>query len=70
VVVVSRDAINHYSPVIVVCPLTDASHITKLYPSDVQVIAPEDGLTKGFGDPYRASAGHRREPSAEALERA
>ncbi len=46
VVVGSRDAINRYSPVIVVCPLTNASHITKLYPSDVRVVAPEGGLAK------------------------
>ena len=46
VVVVSRDAINNYSPVIVICPLTDASHVTKSYPSDVQVVAPEGGLAK------------------------
>ncbi len=45
-VVVSREAINRHSPVIVVCPLTDAAHIAKLYPSDVRVQAPEGGLAK------------------------
>jgi mRNA interferase MazF len=30
----------------VICPLTDASHVTKLYPNDVQVVAPEGGLAK------------------------
>ena len=45
-VVVSRDALNRHSPVIVICPLTDAAHVPKLYPSDVQVKAPEGGLTK------------------------
>ncbi len=45
-VVVSRDAINQASPVIVVCPLTDAHHISRPYPSDVLVKAPEGGLTK------------------------
>lgn len=45
-VVVSRDAINRASPVIVVCPLTDARHVPRLYPSDVPVKAPEGGLTK------------------------
>ena len=45
-VVVSRDAINQASPVIVVCPLTDARHISRPYPSDVLVKAPEGGLTK------------------------
>ena len=45
-VVVSRDAINRYSPVIVICPLTDVSRVTRLYPSDAQVVAPEGGLAK------------------------
>ena len=45
-VVVSRNAINQASPVIVVCPLTDARHVSRPYPSDVLVKAPEGGLTK------------------------
>jgi mRNA interferase MazF len=45
-VVVSRDAINKYSPVIVICPLTDAAHVPKLYPSDVPIHAPEGGLAQ------------------------
>jgi mRNA interferase MazF len=45
-VIVSRDSINRVSPVIVVCPLTDAQHVAKLYPSDVLVEHPEGGLTK------------------------
>jgi mRNA interferase MazF len=45
-VIVSRDAINQASPVIVVCPLTNARHIQRLYPSDVLVKAPEGGLIK------------------------
>lgn len=45
-IVVSRDAINRHSPVIVICPLTDAAHVPKLYPSDVLVKAPEGGLAK------------------------
>ncbi len=46
VVIVSREAINRYSPVVVICPFTDAAHVPRLYPSDVQVAAPEGGLTK------------------------
>lgn len=45
-VVVSRDAINRHSPVIVICPLTDAARVPKLYPSDVRIQAPEGGLSK------------------------
>jgi mRNA interferase MazF len=44
VVVVSRDAINRHSPVVVICPLTNAAHVPRLYPSDVSVHAPEGGL--------------------------
>jgi len=43
-VIVSRDAINRNSPVVVVCPLTRASHVSRLYPSDVLVRAPEAAL--------------------------
>lgn len=43
-VIVSRDAINRYSPVIVICPLTSATNVQRLYPSDVLVTAPEGGL--------------------------
>ena len=43
-VIVSRDAINRHSPVVVICPLTDASHVKRLYPSDVLIQAPEGGL--------------------------
>ena len=45
-VIVSRDAINQASPVIVVCPVTDAKHISRPYPSDVPVRAPKGGLSK------------------------
>lgn len=45
VVVVSRDAINRYSAVVLVCPLVDIASVRKSYPSDVPVRAPEGGLT-------------------------
>lgn len=45
-VIVSRNAINEHSPVVVVCPMTDAAHVPKPYPSDVFVKAPEGGLIK------------------------
>lgn len=45
-VIVSRNTINRYSPVVVICPLTGASHVSRLYPSDVLVRAPEGGLKK------------------------
>ncbi len=43
-VIVSRNSINRASPVIVVCPVTSASNVTRFYPSDVLVQAPEGGL--------------------------
>ncbi len=50
VVLVSRDAINRHSAVVLVCPLVDArdprtGEPFTLYPSDVAVRAPEGGLT-------------------------
>ena len=44
VVVVSRDAINRFSPVVVICPITDAANKTKVYPSHVRVPASAGGL--------------------------
>lgn len=61
-VIVSRDAINRYGPVVVVCPMTDAAHVPKPYPSDVSVKAPEGGLTKDsvvLTSQVRAVAKHR-----------
>jgi len=43
-VIVSRNTINRYSPVVVICPLTSAHHLHRLYPSDVLVKAPEGGV--------------------------
>ena len=45
VIIVSRNAINQYSPVIVVVPLTDAANLKRTYPSDVLIRQPEGGLT-------------------------
>jgi mRNA interferase MazF len=45
VVVVSRDAINRSSPVIVIVPCTDAANKTKVYPSHVRFKAGTSGLT-------------------------
>lgn len=61
-VIVSRNAINQYSPVVVVCPMTDAAHVPKLYPSDVLIKAPEGGLAKDsviLTAQIRAVAKHR-----------
>lgn len=46
VLVVSRDAINQNSPVVVVVPITDAAHKARLYPSHVRLSAGSGGLTK------------------------
>lgn len=45
VIIVSRNAINHNSPVIVVVPLTDAANVRRDYPNNVPIPAGEGGLT-------------------------
>ena len=45
VVIVSRDAINRYSSVIVVVPLTKASNIKRQYPNNVLIDEGSGGLT-------------------------
>jgi mRNA interferase MazF len=44
VVVVSRDALNKFSPVVVVCSITNAANKKKIYPSHVKVAAGMGGL--------------------------
>jgi mRNA interferase MazF len=44
IVVVSRDALNKFSPVVVICSITDAANKTKFYPSHVRVPAGTGGL--------------------------
>jgi len=46
VVVVSRDAINRSSSVVVVVPLTGRENKSRLYPSHVEIRAEEGGLQK------------------------
>jgi len=45
VVIVSRNAINRFSPVIVVVPFTNAANVKRDYPSNVYVARGEGGLT-------------------------
>jgi len=45
VVIVSRDAINRHSPVIVIVPLTKASNVKRTYPNNVFIDAKIGGLT-------------------------
>lgn len=45
VVVVSRDALNRFSPVVVVCSITDAANKKKIYPGHVKVASGTGGLT-------------------------
>ncbi len=45
VIVVSRDAINKSSPVIVVIPCTDAANKSRVYPSHVRLAVGAGGLT-------------------------
>src|SRR5271157_5756436 len=45
VVVVSRDAINKFSPIVVIAPITDAANKKKVYPSHVKVPSGMGGLS-------------------------
>jgi mRNA interferase MazF len=45
VIVVSRDAINQYSSVIVVVPVTSAKNVKRNYPNNVLIKSGEGGLT-------------------------
>jgi len=45
VVIVSRDAINKNSSVVVVAPLTKAANIQRNYPNNVTIATGEGGLT-------------------------
>ena len=45
VIVVSRDAINQHSSVVVVVPLTSAKNVKRSYPNDVLIKAGNGGLT-------------------------
>jgi mRNA interferase MazF len=62
VVIVSRDAINAASPVIVVVPCTTYRPGRRLYPSQVLLHAPDGGLdvdSIALGEQVRALATHR-----------
>lgn len=62
VVVVSRDAINENSPVVVVLPVTGLEHKQRIYPSQVVLKAGEAGLTKDsvvLGEQVRAISKQR-----------
>jgi len=45
VVIVSRNVINRFSPVVVIVPFTNAANIKRDYPSDVRVPKGEGGLS-------------------------
>jgi mRNA interferase MazF len=45
IVIVSRDAINAYSPVVLAVPCTTYRENRRVYPTQVLVIAPDGGLS-------------------------
>ena len=62
VIVVSRDAINDYSPVIVIVPLTKATNVKRSYPNNVVIEKGDGGLTAdsvALGGQVRAIAKSR-----------
>jgi mRNA interferase MazF len=46
VIIVSRDAINEHSPVVIVVPLTAAENKTRVYPTHVLLKCGAGGLTR------------------------
>jgi mRNA interferase MazF len=46
VIIVSRDAINEHSPVVIVVPITGAENRARMYPTHILLKAGEGGLTK------------------------
>ncbi len=59
VVIVSRDAINRASPVVIIVPCTSTSEGRRLYPSQLVIEAPDGGLRAdsiALGEQVRAIA--------------
>lgn len=44
--VVSRDALNEYAPIVIVVPITGREHKKRLYPTHSEINAGEGGLAK------------------------
>ena len=66
VIVVTRDAINRYSSVVVVVPLTSATNVKRSYPNNVDIPAGEGGLTAESEIlAQRQSDGRGQHPAAE-----
>jgi mRNA interferase MazF len=62
VIIVSRDAINRASPVVIVVPCTTWSARRRLYPSQVLIRAPDGGLrahSLALGEQVRALSKRR-----------
>ena len=73
VIVVSRDAINSSSPVVVVVPCTTFQKGKRIYPSQVLLRAPEGGLnvdSVALGEQIRAVAKSRLRTHWGTLSRA
>jgi mRNA interferase MazF len=57
VVIVSRDAINHNSPIVVIVPLSKRENHARIYPSQIEIRAGVGGLRKdsvAMGEQVRA----------------
>ena len=72
VVIVSRDAINRSSPIVIAVPVTSWSEGRRIYPSQVLVTAPDGGLRSdsvALGEQVRAIAKDRLSDRWGALEK-
>lgn len=46
VLIVSRDALNEYAPIVIVVPITGREHKKRLYPTHSEIKAGDGGLAK------------------------
>jgi mRNA interferase MazF len=70
VIIVSRNAINEFSSVVVVVPVTGLEHKMHHYPSQVEIKAGEGGMTKdsvALGEQVRAISKKRLRKSMGQL---
>ena len=57
VIIVSRDAINQSSPIVVIVPITGRENNVRVYPSQIEIRAGDGGLSKdsvAMGEQVRA----------------
>ena len=62
VIIVSRDAINDNSPVVIIVPITGAENKRKIYPTHILLPAGEGGSDERLHCHRRTSTRYRQDP--------